>query len=137
MLFSRWKSCRSKTWVKISSVRTCWISISRTSASASVGLIVSRAWSRNAAAAVAEAGVVAIGVVDLLAQRVEHPRQVVAELRHRLAELGDLRPLPGEEAREQAVERLHVGHVAAVDLAAVLDQSTAVRLSSKTMLSVG
>ena len=67
-------------------------------------------------------GVPRIRLVDLPPQRVEHVRQVGLELLHRRAELGDLRPLPGEEQAHQPVQRLHVGHPAAQRLAPVLPQ---------------
>ena len=50
-LFWRWKSALSKTCEKISSVRMCWISISRTSAALTLGLIVSCACLRKVRAA--------------------------------------------------------------------------------------
>ena len=73
----------------------------------------------------AECGVLVIGRVDPLAQRLEHGRQVRLELLHRLAEFGDLLPLVAEEQVEQLQQRRRVRHVGCHHRLAVLVEDCA------------
>ena len=107
----------------------CWISISRTSAAVTLGLIVSCACLRNFMRRLVECSDCrAARCVDHVAQRLEHRRQIGLELLDRLAEIGDLRPLVAEEQLEQLLQLRRVVDAAAHHLLLVLDQDRFVRV---------
>ena len=123
MLFSRWNwSSRRYTRWKMSLVRMCWSSISRTSAWETAGPMVRRHRSRkDAAAASWYSLVLRLRIRDGGPQVLQHRGQVGLELALSVPELLDLRKLIVQEDADDPVQFPIPGHIHPHRLVAVLD----------------